>query len=126
LQRLGVTDIFVILIYTLYPKKKKKTIPTHSEIGIAICISCDIGIGNRVNEYVKELAEHKLHVDPKVRPIKQSLRPFNTERHRAIGEEVNRLLVAGFIREIKHHKWLANPVPVLKEEKHMENVYRLH
>jgi hypothetical protein len=27
LQRLGVTDIFVILIYTLYQKKRKKETP---------------------------------------------------------------------------------------------------
>ncbi len=65
----------------------------------------------------RELAEHKLHIDPKVRPVKQSLRPFNPERHRAIVEEVNRLLAAGFIRPIKHPKWLANPVLVLKKNK---------
>ena len=34
----------------------------------------------------------------------RSLRPFNAERHRAMGEEVNRLLAAGFIRPIKHPK----------------------
>ena len=65
----------------------------------------------------RELAEHKLHVDPKVRPVKQTLRPFNAERHRAMGEEVNRLLAAGFIRPIKHPKWLANPVMVQKKNK---------
>ena len=63
----------------------------------------------------RELAEHKLHVDPNARPVKQSLRPFNEERRRAIGEEVNWLLAAGFIKEIKHPKWLANPVPVMKK-----------
>ena len=63
----------------------------------------------------RELAEHKLNADPKVRPVKQSLRPFNEERRRAIAEEVQRLLAAGFIRPIKYSKWLANPVLVLKK-----------
>jgi hypothetical protein len=60
----------------------------------------------------RELAEHKLYVDPKVRPVRQSLHPFNLQRHRTIGEEVNRLLAAGFIRAIKHPKWLENTVLV--------------
>ena len=63
----------------------------------------------------RELAEHKLNADPKVRPVKQSLRPFNEERRRAIAEEVQRLLAAGFIRPIKYSKWLANPVLVEKK-----------
>ena len=69
----------------------------------------------------RELAEHKLHIDPKVRPVKQPLQPFNEECHRAIGEEVNQLLTAGFIRPIKHAKWMANPVPVKKKN----NTWRL-
>lgn len=63
----------------------------------------------------RELAEHKLHVNPRVRPIKQSLRPLNEERRRAITIKVKRLLDAGFIIEIKHPKWLANLVMVLKK-----------
>jgi hypothetical protein len=39
------------------------------------------------------------------------------ERRRATTEEVNRLLAARFIMEIKHPKWLANPVLVLKKNK---------
>jgi hypothetical protein len=45
------------------------------------------------------------------------MRPVGEERRRAIAEEVNRLLAAGFIIEIKHPKWLANPVLVLKKNK---------
>ena len=66
---------------------------------------------------LRELAEHKLHVDPDARPVKQSMHPVNEERCRAIGEEVNRLLAAGFIMEVKHPKWLANPVLLLKKNK---------
>jgi hypothetical protein len=63
----------------------------------------------------RELTEHKLHVDPRARPIKQALRPFNEERCRAIAIEVKRLLDTGFISPIKHPKWLANPVMVMKK-----------
>ncbi len=65
----------------------------------------------------RELAEHKLHIDPTARPVKQTMRLVGEERRRAIAEEVNRLLAAGFIMEIKHPKWLANPVLVLKRNK---------
>jgi hypothetical protein len=49
--------------------------------------------------------------------MKQSLRPFNMKQHRTIGEEVNRLLAAGFIHAIKHPMWLANLVLVQKKNK---------
>ena len=62
-----------------------------------------------------EFAEHRLHVDPKARPIKQGLRRLNEERRKVVGEEIARLLAAGFIMEVLHPKWLANPVLVLKK-----------
>ena len=63
----------------------------------------------------RELAEHILNIDPKFKPVKQFLRRFNEERRKAIGEEVARLLAAGFIVEVFHPEWLANPVLVLKK-----------
>ena len=63
----------------------------------------------------RELAEHSLKVDPKLKPIHQFLRRFNDERRKAIGEEIARLLAAGFIVEVFHPKWLANPVLVMKK-----------
>ena len=65
----------------------------------------------------RELAEHKLHVDPRARPIKQALRPLNEERRKAIAIEVKRLLDAGFIVAIKYPKWLANLVLVEKKNR---------
>ena len=50
----------------------------------------------------RELAEHTLNVDPRYKPVKQFLRRFNEERRKAIGEEVARLLAAGFIIEVFH------------------------
>ena len=49
------------------------------------------------------------------KPVKQFLCCFNEERHKAIGEEVARLLAAGVIIEVFHPEWLANPVLVLKK-----------
>ena len=63
----------------------------------------------------RELAEHTLNIDPKFKPVNQFLRQFNEERLKAIGEEVARLLAAGFIVEVFHPKWLANHVLVLKK-----------
>ena len=63
----------------------------------------------------RELAEHSLNIDRKFKPVKQFLRRFNEERRKAIGEEVARLLAAGFIVEVFHPEWLANPVLVLKK-----------
>src|SRR5664279_852776 len=63
----------------------------------------------------RELAEHKLNVDKDARPAKQFMRRLNDERYKAIGEEVARLLAVGFIVEVFHPEWLANPVLVLKK-----------
>ena len=65
----------------------------------------------------RELVEHKLNVDPKARPVKEFLQRFSSEKRKAIGQEVARLLAAGFIKEIFHSEWLANPVMVSKKDK---------
>jgi hypothetical protein len=46
------------------------------------------------------------------------MRQVNEECRYTIGEEVNWLLAVGFIMEIKHPKWLANPLLVLKRTIH--------
>ena len=63
----------------------------------------------------RELAKHSLNIYPKFKPVKQFLRRFNEERQKAIGEEIARLLAAGFIVEVFHPEWLANPMMVLKK-----------
>ena len=55
----------------------------------------------------RELAEHTLNIDPKFKPVRQFLRRFNEERRKAIGEEVARLLAAGFIVEVFHPELFA-------------------
>ncbi|WVZ93522.1 hypothetical protein U9M48_039494 [Paspalum notatum var. saurae] len=65
----------------------------------------------------RELAEHQLKVFPNAKPIKQRLRRFTPEKREAIRAELTRLKAAGFIREVMHPEWLANPVLVLKKNK---------
>jgi hypothetical protein len=43
------------------------------------------------------------------------MRRFDEEKHRAIGEEIAKLLAVGFNKEVYHPKWLANPVLVQKK-----------
>ena len=62
----------------------------------------------------REVAEHELRILPGSKPIQQRLRRFDDERHRAIGEEIAKLLAAGFIKEVYHSDWLSNPVLVKK------------
>ena len=63
------------------------------------------------------LAEHRLRVDSSAKPVKEHLRRSAVQKRKAIGEEVARLLAAGFIREIYHSEWLANVVMVPKKDK---------
>src|SRR3954470_3229746 len=65
----------------------------------------------------RELAEHKLHIRPGSKPVKQPLRRFSEDKRRAIGEEIAKLQVAGFIMELFYPEWLANPVLVMKKNK---------
>jgi hypothetical protein len=38
--------------------------------------------------------------------VKQHLRRFDEEKRRAIGEEVHKLMAAGFIKDVFHPEWL--------------------
>ena len=60
----------------------------------------------------REVAEHALKVRPGTKPVKQCLRCFDEGKHRAIDEEIAKLLTAGFIKEVYHPEWLANPILV--------------
>ena len=57
-----------------------------------------------------EVTEHALRLVLGSKPTKQCLHCFDDERHRAIGEEVAKLLAAGFIKEVYHSNWPANPI----------------
>jgi hypothetical protein len=63
----------------------------------------------------RNLIEHSLNIDPKATPKQQHLRRFADDRRYAIKKELAKLLAAGFIREVFHPEWLANPVLVRKK-----------
>ena len=63
----------------------------------------------------REVAEHTFNIKPGSKPVKQHLRCFDKEKRRAIGEEIAKLLAAGFNKEVQHPEWLANPVLVKKK-----------
>ena len=60
----------------------------------------------------REVAEHTLKILPSSKPMKQCLHRFDKGKCRTIGEEIAKLLVVGFIKEVYHLEWLANPVLV--------------
>ena len=70
----------------------------------------------------REVTEHALKVRLGSKPVNQRLLRFDKEKRRAIDEEITKLLVAGFIKEVYHPEWLANPVVLQKKEWKMENV----
>jgi hypothetical protein len=63
----------------------------------------------------RKVAEHSLDILPHSHAVQQRLRRFDEERRRAIGAELRKLLEAGFIKEVFHPTWLANPVLVKKK-----------
>ena len=64
----------------------------------------------------RNLAEHSLRVHKDARPVKQTMRRFSGPKRDEISKEIDRLLHAKFIREIKDSDWVANPVLVEKKK----------
>jgi hypothetical protein len=63
----------------------------------------------------KELIKHALKVDPKATQKKQRLWRLSPDKREAIKKELAKLLAVGFIKEVYHPEWLANPVLVQKK-----------
>ena len=64
----------------------------------------------------REVAEHALKIRPGSKPVKQRLRRFDEEKRRAISEEIAKLLVAGFIKEVYHPRVVSQSRSCTKEE----------
>jgi hypothetical protein len=62
----------------------------------------------------REVIEHHLKINPDARPVSQKPRRQSIERQDFIRKEVRKLPDAGFIEEVHHPVWLANPVIVPK------------
>jgi hypothetical protein len=65
-----------------------------------------------VSRYV---IEHRLHFSPNVKPKKQKLRKMVEEKVQVTKAEVQRLLDAGFNREVTYPEWLSNAIMVKKK-----------
>jgi hypothetical protein len=50
----------------------------------------------------REVAEHKLNIKPRSKSVKQRLHCFDDEKCKAIGEEIKKLRISGFIQEVFH------------------------
>ena len=61
------------------------------------------------------LASHKLNIVHAVKLVRQKVGRFHPDRHQIIQTEVDNLLKAGFIRDVKYPEWLANVVVVPKK-----------
>jgi hypothetical protein len=70
----------------------------------------------------KGLIEHSLNVNTKATPKNQRLCRFPQDKRKAIKKEIAKQLAAGFIKEVFHPEWLANPVLV---EKKKNNEWRM-
>ncbi|XP_074301034.1 uncharacterized protein LOC141632380 [Silene latifolia] len=62
-----------------------------------------------------KIAVHRLAIKKGTNPKKQPQRRFRPELVPEIEKEVNKLIEAGFIREVKYSTWIANIVPVRKK-----------
>jgi len=58
--------------------------------------------------------EYHMKIYPDAKPVRQKPRKQSVEQQNFIHEEVRKLLYAGFIEEVHHPEWLANPVIVPK------------
>lgn len=57
---------------------------------------------------------HKLAIKNGARPIRQKMRCFNYKRYKAINGGVEKLLKAGFIRDVNYLEWISNVILVKK------------
>jgi hypothetical protein len=66
---------------------------------------------------LREVAEHALRIKLGSKPVQQRLCRFDEEKRRAIGEEIAKLLATGFIKEVYHPEWSANPILIKKNSR---------
>ncbi|KAJ0820273.1 putative nucleotidyltransferase, Ribonuclease H [Helianthus annuus] len=64
----------------------------------------------------RSIAEHELRIPPNVKPVVQKKRSLAPERSLAACQEVEKLVSAGILREVKYQSWIANPVMVRKPD----------
>ncbi|XP_071698987.1 uncharacterized protein [Rutidosis leptorrhynchoides] len=60
----------------------------------------------------RHIAEHRLNVNPALKPVMQKRRGMAPDRAKWLCEEVTKLVRAGILREVQYQSWIANPVLV--------------
>jgi hypothetical protein len=78
-------------------------------------IDCFIWNYHEMPGLSQELVEHQLPIKTGFMPYKQPARRFNLIIHERVKEEVERLLVVGFIRPCRYADWVSNIVPMEKK-----------
>ena len=61
-----------------------------------------------------KVAVHRLAIKKGANAVKQPQRRFRPELIPQIEAEVNKLIDAGFIEEVKYPEWISNIIPVRK------------
>ncbi|XP_022030759.1 uncharacterized protein LOC110931682 [Helianthus annuus] len=64
----------------------------------------------------RNIAEHELRIPPDIKPVVQKKRSLAPERSLAACQEVENLVSAGILREVKYQSWVANPIMVRKPD----------
>ncbi|GJT36292.1 hypothetical protein Tco_0926711 [Tanacetum coccineum] len=59
--------------------------------------------------------EHRINVFNHARPVNQKKRSLASERNEAIHSQVEELIEAGILREVKYQTWVSNPMVVKKD-----------
>jgi hypothetical protein len=79
-------------------------------------------VSSRYARHPQGTGEHELEIFPNTNPIKLSMRCYSPEKSKSMGEEINLLLEAKFIRELKEATWLSPPIMVEKKD---TKIYRM-
>ena len=92
-----------------YPKKKKLLDFLNKNKDVFAWSASDLrGVS-------RDIVEHRLDIRSGVKPKKKKPRKMSDEKVAAVKAEVQRLLDAKVIREVKYPTWLANTEPVKKK-----------
>ncbi|XP_071695423.1 uncharacterized protein [Rutidosis leptorrhynchoides] len=62
----------------------------------------------------RTIAEHRLNANPSMTPVRQKKRGMAPERSAFLRNEVEKLVQADILQEVKYQTWVANPVLVKK------------
>ena len=63
------------------------------------------------------MASHKLKVSPTSWPVQKKIRRFHPNKQKIIQMEIDKLLIAKFVREFKYPNWLVKMVVVPKKKR---------